>query len=323
MSKVAIDRNILKVLLACAEHHVEDVETGIEEGLYIKSENTDLQSKQAACAAAAQLVEPAEGAFVEDITAPCKQPPVPRVLVVVRGGIAEPVFDEGVEVAVFDWDNYKSDPESTGGVSTKFAELAKPLGIPVAPDEEAIETSGQVRYVIRSLSEAGEPLGAPGAFWSNADGWGCLETATHFSTRERMSLNFPLSARQDAEWMLVEEAKDLAAEASAKAATLPAFSLVKIGADWLPDDVTVSAYSNGRHWNGWAMPRFTLEAGHSLLKHMPDLSYNGARDAFISKDAQDDQAEEEVFAAETLIVGGSPIKTYAIGAGSWCWYLAE
>lgn len=56
MSKVEIDRNTLKVLLACAEQHVEDVETGIEEGLYIKSENIDLQSKLAACAAAAALV---------------------------------------------------------------------------------------------------------------------------------------------------------------------------------------------------------------------------------------------------------------------------
>jgi len=108
-----------------------------------------------------------------------------------------------------------------------------------------------------------------------------------------------------------------------KPANLPAFSLVEIGAEWLPDDMKVPAYSNGRRWNGWAMPSFTLEAGQSLLKYMPDLSYDSARDAFISKDADDAQSEEEVFAAETLIIDGSPVKTYAIGAGSWCWYLAE
>lgn len=66
----------------------------------------------------------------------------PRVLVVVSGGVAEPTSDPGVDVEVFDWDNYKDDPEGTGGVSAEFADLAEPLGIPVASaDESAKETS--------------------------------------------------------------------------------------------------------------------------------------------------------------------------------------
>lgn len=56
---------------------------------------------------------------------------IPRVLVVVRGGIADPVHDIGVDVEVFDWDNYKDDPEGTGGVPSHFADLAAPCGIPV------------------------------------------------------------------------------------------------------------------------------------------------------------------------------------------------
>lgn len=55
----------------------------------------------------------------------------PRVLVVVSGGVADPVYDEGVEVVVFDWDNCKADPEDTGGVPGHFADLAEPLDIPV------------------------------------------------------------------------------------------------------------------------------------------------------------------------------------------------
>lgn len=81
----------------------------------------------------------------------------------------------------------------------------------------------------------------------------------------------------------------------------------------------VPAYSNGRRWNGWAMPYFTIESGKSLLGFMPDLRYDSQRDAFISKAYDDDQAEEEVFPAETLVIDGRPIQTYAIGAGFWCW----
>lgn len=55
----------------------------------------------------------------------------PRVLVVVSGGIADPVYDYGVDVEVFDWDNYKDDPEGTGGVPSHFADLATPCDIPV------------------------------------------------------------------------------------------------------------------------------------------------------------------------------------------------
>lgn len=55
----------------------------------------------------------------------------PRVLVVVSGGIADPIYDKGVDVEVFDWDNYKDAPEETGGVSAHFHDLAEPCGIPV------------------------------------------------------------------------------------------------------------------------------------------------------------------------------------------------
>lgn len=55
----------------------------------------------------------------------------PRVLVVVSGGIADPIYDDGVDVEVFDWDNFKEDPEGTGGVPHHFADLAEPCDIPV------------------------------------------------------------------------------------------------------------------------------------------------------------------------------------------------
>lgn len=56
-----------------------------------------------------------------------------RVLVVVSGGVADPVYDSGLDVEVFDWDNYKADPKATSGVPAHFSDLAEGLDIPVEP----------------------------------------------------------------------------------------------------------------------------------------------------------------------------------------------
>lgn len=105
-------------------------------------------------------------------------------------------------------------------------------------------------------------------------------------------------------------------------AALPGFALKAVSADWLPEGLKVPAYTNGQRWNGWAMPYFTLAAAQSLQPHMPDLRYDNERDAFVSK-AYDDDVEEEVFASETLVIDEHAIKVYAVGAGSWCWWLED
>lgn len=65
------------------------------------------------------------------------QPDVaPRVLVVVSGGIADSVYDKGVDVEVFDWDNYNDDPKGAGPVPAHFRDLAEPIDVPVEGDEE-------------------------------------------------------------------------------------------------------------------------------------------------------------------------------------------
>lgn len=49
---VSIDRDVLRLLVACGAAHIEDVESGIEERLYSEAENADLPQKQAALEAA-------------------------------------------------------------------------------------------------------------------------------------------------------------------------------------------------------------------------------------------------------------------------------
>jgi len=57
-----------------------------------------------------------------------------RCLVIVSGGVADYVHDEGVEVELFDWDNYRA--ETAEGrvemhVPAHFVDLAQPAGVPV------------------------------------------------------------------------------------------------------------------------------------------------------------------------------------------------
>jgi hypothetical protein len=66
-----------------------------------------------------------------------------RVLVIVSGGVADPIADQGVDVQVFDWDNYKADPDGTGGVPERFADLAQQSGVPVGEATAPIDRPRQ------------------------------------------------------------------------------------------------------------------------------------------------------------------------------------
>jgi len=96
---------------------------------------------------AADTIESGEGAVEEaqiatelTIHAP-EVTKVPRVLVIVSGGMADTVQDSLLDVVVFDWDDYNADPEGTGGVPADFADLAEPCGIPVENDGDDVTDS--------------------------------------------------------------------------------------------------------------------------------------------------------------------------------------
>jgi hypothetical protein len=56
----------------------------------------------------------------------------PRVLVKVSGGVAYYVADEGVEVVIFDNDDFQSDPIGTHMPPANFADLAELIDAPVS-----------------------------------------------------------------------------------------------------------------------------------------------------------------------------------------------
>jgi len=57
-----------------------------------------------------------------------------RCLVIVSGGVADYVHDEGVEVELFDWDNYRAETAEGRAemhVPAHFVDLAQSAGVPV------------------------------------------------------------------------------------------------------------------------------------------------------------------------------------------------
>ena len=62
----------------------------------------------------------------------------PRVLVVVSGGIADPVYDDGVDVIVFDRDDHHDNPEDTDPVPVHFRDLAELIDVPVEDEGGAV-----------------------------------------------------------------------------------------------------------------------------------------------------------------------------------------
>ena len=77
-------------------------------------------------------VHPAAGE--SDQVVQLSTPAMNRCLVIVSGGVADYVHDEGVEVELFDWDNYRAETAEGRAemhVPAHFVDLAQPAGVPV------------------------------------------------------------------------------------------------------------------------------------------------------------------------------------------------
>lgn len=84
-------------------------------------------------------------------------------------------------------------------------------------------------------------------------------------------------------------------------------------------DEQFSGWSDGRLWNGWAMPYFEIEEATRVIAAIsPDGGkYDSTSDAFITP-AWDDEVELWAGVLITL-PDGEKVKVYPIGAGSWIW----
>ena len=84
-------------------------------------------------------------------------------------------------------------------------------------------------------------------------------------------------------------------------------------------DAQFEGWTEGRVWNGWAMPYFEFtEAGKVIGSMAVDTCrYDAASDAFVTVTSDD---EEETWSAEIIALpDGGTVKAYPVGAGSWIW----
>lgn len=83
-------------------------------------------------------------------------------------------------------------------------------------------------------------------------------------------------------------------------------------------DLAFPCFHIGDKWNGWTMPYFRFKHAKAVAKEFKGR-YDKSTDTFII----DDNGEEDVFTAMIIKVNGKDVKVYGIGAGSWCWELAD
>ena len=75
-------------------------------------------------------------------------------------------------------------------------------------------------------------------------------------------------------------------------------------------------WTDGRRWNGWAMPAFEFTVAQEVAKAF-EARYDQRRDCFITRSQED---EAEVWQAQDIsVLGGAVLRVFPIGAGAWIW----
>ena len=100
----------------------------------------------------------------------------------------------------------------------------------------------------------------------------------------------------------------------------------RFGADFLGEE-TVTGWTQGSDWNGWAVPHFEFREAQRLVQlhqrtYGPESAWYDADDdefAFIL----DGDDVPETFPASEIVAEGKTLKVYPIGAGCWIWEEVE
>ena len=97
----------------------------------------------------------------------------------------------------------------------------------------------------------------------------------------------------------------------------PIFTRTKFSFEGLEESFT--GWTDGKNWNGWAMPRFEFADAQRLIAALGQDAgkYDPGADAFIT---MMEASEPENWCAEIIhLPDGGTVKVYPIGAGSWIW----
>ena len=100
---------------------------------------------------------------------------------------------------------------------------------------------------------------------------------------------------------------------------------VRVTGDWCDPGEFYKAWWNGERWNGWIKPYFAPdEVGRMASRSCTNLYHHVVANVPTWIAAQVDEENPDHFPLQYVDLG-SAIETsvYGIGAGSWCWELAD
>jgi hypothetical protein len=87
------------------------------------------------------------------------------------------------------------------------------------------------------------------------------------------------------------------------------------------DDQTFEGYSDGSHWNGWALPYFDLKAAQTVLDALGALwTLDEEKNVLHARIDLGGGIEDSEWEAKLLVLpDGGSVKGYSLGAGSLIW----
>ena len=80
-----------------------------------------------------------------------------------------------------------------------------------------------------------------------------------------------------------------------------------------------AGWTDGRLWNGWAMPYFEVAEAERVLKLLTDGQgrFDSEKDCFVTRNSD---GEDEIWEGRQIpVVGGQQVRVYGVGAGAWIW----
>ena len=78
-------------------------------------------------------------------------------------------------------------------------------------------------------------------------------------------------------------------------------------------------WTDGKSWNGWAMPYFEFDDAKRVVDVLTDSKgrYDAERDCFVTFDTD---GGDDIWEFRTIcLLGNQQVKVYGIGAGAWIW----
>lgn len=163
---IRVPRNVLALLINMSNSHVSEIDSGIEEGLYLPQENMDIEGKRQATAMANAIYQKALMGEIDGLDGTSESSAKStKIIVVLEGGLVQSVLtaEGGISVAIIDYDkeagqdNGISIPQANGEMASAYASIIEPEIIDrarVAELYDVVDNHISIGDVEESLADA-------------------------------------------------------------------------------------------------------------------------------------------------------------------------